>query len=406
LANERSNTRLAGVVAAVIAASAIGLLAPVAAGAFSGWTASPSPSPAVWGNILKGTVALSATDVWAVGDQATRTSNQTYAQHWNGSAWSAVPTPNPAGNCQDGNIQWAGNMLKSVAAISKTDVWAVGQGCYANKTLIEHWNGSSWSIAPSPSPSSTGQNMLNGVAALSATNVWAVGGREASNGAMQSLIEHWDGSTWKVVPSPSPSSSGNTLSAISAVSPTDIWAVGWVQSATSQTLVEHWDGSSWKVVASPSPGTRQNQLTAVKAVSANNVWSVGSRWNGSGATLTLVEHWNGSSWSTVPSPNIDTAYGSANTLSGVAAVSASEVWAVGMFQNANTSYHQHRTLSMRWNGTSWGVVSSPTPGKSGELNAITALPTGGLFAVGLFSPYDINIYDQTYTAPKTLVLKG
>jgi hypothetical protein len=402
---ERSNPRLAAA-AAVIAGCAIALLAAGGAAAFSGWSVSPSPSPAVWGNILKGTAAVGPTDVWAVGDQATSTSNQTYAQHFNGSSWSAVATPNPGGACQDGNIQWTGNMLKSVAAISTSDVWAVGQGCYASSTLVEHYNGSSWSIVPSPSPSATGQNMLDGVAALSPANVWAVGGREASNGAMQTLVEHWDGASWKVVASPSPSPTGNTLAAVSALSATDIWAVGWVQGATSKTLVEHWDGTSWKVVASPSPAVALNQLLAVKALSPSDVWAVGSRWNSNSATMTLVEHWNGSAWSVVPSPNASTANGSTNTLSGVAAVSPGEVWAVGMLQNAGTSNHQHRTLTMRWNGTSWAMVASPTPGHTGELDAIAALPSGRLFAVGLFSPYDIDIYDQHYTAPKTLVLGG
>jgi hypothetical protein len=64
-----------------------------------------------------------------------------------------------------------------------------------------------------------------------------------------------------------------------------------------------------------------------------------------------------------------------------------------------------------WDGTSWSIVSSPSPGHSSELNAAAApinqpstLSRPRVFAAGLFSNYDINIYDGTYTDPQTLVL--
>jgi hypothetical protein len=77
-----------------------------------------------------------------------------------------------------------------------------------------------------------------------------------------------------------------------------------------------------------------------------------------------------------------------------------------MFQNANTSYHQHRTFTLHWNGSSWSKVPSPSPGKSGELNAVSALSTGQVWTTGLYSIYDIDIYQGTYTAPRTLVIRG
>ena len=53
-----------------------------------------------------------------------------------------------------------------------------------------------------------------------------------------------------------------------------------------------------------------------------------------------------------------------------------------------------------------GASSSPQPGHSGELNAVAALPSGEVFSAGLFSNYDVNIYDGHYTLPQTLVMHG
>jgi hypothetical protein len=378
------------------------------AAAFTSWTVAPSPNPAAYGNLLKAVSARTTTDAWAVGASAGSTSNQPLAEHWNGTSWSAVPTPNPVAACQDGNIQWAGNALNAVATISATDVWAVGHTCYTMKTLVERWNGAAWTIVPSPSFMTGGdgiQNSLNGVAALSATNVWAVGFHTATNGAYVTLIEHWNGTGWSVVASPSPNSTVNVLNAVAATGPSDVWAVGYQNGGGSQPLVVHFNGTSWTVVPTP-PRPSGSVLNSVSAISPTNAWAVGTYPASTGGQVTLVEHWNGTSWSVIPSPNVNTSYGSANVLRSVASVSASDIWAVGMFQNQNTNYHQHRTFAMHWNGLGWTVVSSPTPGVSGELYSVAALSTGQLFAAGLYSNYDVNIYDGTYTAPRTLTMRG
>jgi arabinogalactan endo-1,4-beta-galactosidase len=71
------------------------------------------------------------------------------------------PPPNPRGVGE----------FDAVAAVSANDVWAVGDGI---GTLIEYWNGTLWSLVKSASPG-TDFNNLYGVAAVSANNVWAVG---------------------------------------------------------------------------------------------------------------------------------------------------------------------------------------------------------------------------------------
>jgi hypothetical protein len=391
----------------IIAAALLGGLTPAAA-AFTGWAVTTSPNPGIWGNLFKGVTATSGTDGWAVGISDTKATNQTLAAHWNGTSWTAVSTPNPAGACHDGNIQWAGTPLNAVDAVSATDVWAVGTTCYQGRTLVEHWNGTSWTIVPSPSFSTGGdgvQNALNGVVALSSSNVWAVGFHTAVSGQYVTLIERWNGTSWRTVKSPSPSPTANVLRAVAATGPSDVWAVGYQRGSTgSQPLIEHWNGSLWSVVPSP-PVAVGSDLFGVAAVSPTDVWAVGTEPASSGAALTLILHWNGSAWSIVSSPNLSTGYGSANSLRGVAAISSGDVWAVGMFQNDSTS-HQHRTLTLHWNGTAWSVYTTPSPGVSAELQGVASLSTGQLFGVGLFSKDPIDIYNGVYYTPETLALKG
>ena len=118
----------------------------------------------------------------------------------------------------------------------------------------------------------------------------------------------------------------------------DAWAVGYYHTPGAlglKTLVEHWNGTAWTQVPSlnPSPAPFTNRLIAVAATSPSNVWAVGD-YIGSArphATLTLVEHWNGTTWTQVPSPSPSPGPGRFNDLDGVAANSASNAWAVGEY---------------------------------------------------------------------------
>ena len=375
-----------------------------AAPATSGnWQVATTPNPGGWGNIVWGVSALNQRDAWAVGVQATFTSNDPLALHWNGADWSTVPTPTPVPDCEDGNIQWNGNSLNAVDAASANDVWAVGNTCYGLSTLIEHWNGSTWSIVPGASLARGDQEAtLSGVAVISSSNAWAVGYR--SSGTREALIEHWNGSTWTEVPGARLAGSDSYLTAVAATGPSNVWAIG---SANGLPLVEHFNGTSWARISTPQPAGAS--LDAISVLSPTDVWVVG--WQRASAHLTLTMHFDGSGWTVVPSPNISTAFDADNELRAVAAAGRDDVWAVGMFQNQQTSIHQHRTLALHWDGTSWTIGSSPSPGHSSELfAAATPMRQSGpldgprVFAGGVYSLYDINIYDGTYTDPRTLVM--
>jgi len=316
------------------------------------------------------TVLLSALSLKTIEAKATPSSGKVFQNRFSSNScgkWSVVPSPNP-------NVVPSG--LSGVAAVSANDVWAVGTSgsqISGGQTLIEHWNGAHWQIVKSPNPGSI-YNSLYGVTAVSATNVWAVGYYVHTTGVTQTLIEHWNGSRWSVVKSPSPASMNNELFSVAAVSASDVWAVGFsTNNAPEQTtLIEHWNGTSWSVVKSPSPGSGDD-LRAVAAVSASDVWAVGYTFNGS-SIQTLVEHWVGTSWQVVKSPNV----GTSPTLSGVAAVSANHVWAVGSHNNSNNVF---QTLTEQWNGKQWSVVTSPSPGFTQLLGVAAVSPTN-VWAVG------------------------
>ena len=133
------------------------------------WLVVSSPNVGTGENVLYGIAAVSSNDIWVVGYYVTTSrTRETLIQRWNGTSWNTIPSP---------NVGTQDNSLNGVAALSSTDIWAVGSYLSGSvvKTLIEHWNGAAWSMTTSPNPTIIGDNSLNGVAAVSATNIWAVG---------------------------------------------------------------------------------------------------------------------------------------------------------------------------------------------------------------------------------------
>jgi hypothetical protein len=307
------------------------------------------PSPAVAGSQLIGTTAIATSDIWAAGYINSGTGFATFAEHFDGTTWSVVPTATLKN----------GGFFEGVAAAASNDVWAVGgEGNLPPfQPLIEHWNGTSWSKVSSPSLANGG--FLNGVTAVSSNNVWSVGG---INNSTDSLVEHWDGTSWSIVSSPAFTGAGG-LNGVSADGSNDIWAVGG-------PAVLHWNGATWSTVsAPPSVG-----LIGVTALSPTNAWAVGDQRTSLKHVRAQVEHWDGTSWGIFPNSDPDP-NGRFSALSGIAAVSASDIWAVGEVNG--------QTLTEHFDGTSWKIINSPNPGAGGnELFGVTALSTGTVVAVG------------------------
>ena len=305
------------------------------------WQIQVSPNSGNLDNSLQSVGAVTSSNIWAVGSYIVNnlSQHQTLIVHWNGTQWSIVPSPNLS----------ADDALRAVSADTSNNVWAVGLTFGAARTLVEHWDGTQWSIVPSPNPSDN--SSLENVAVVAPNDVWAVGHYLVGD-APYTLIEHWDGLQWSIIPSPDPGPH-NILSGLTEISSTDLWAVGsYGMPNTEQPLTLHWDGSVWKVVPSPSLGTNSG-LTAVSAISANDIWAVGTYSSAGTPAYTLIQHWDATRWSVVPSPNPST---EENLLLGVRAISADDVWAVGSYLD---DQRLRQTLTVHWDGAQWRVVPSP-----------------------------------------------
>jgi hypothetical protein len=254
------------------------------------------------------------------------------------------------------------------------------------QSLVEQWDGTTWRVV-----ASAGFDALNGVAALSPNDVWAVGG-QLNYGAVggtpppeRPLILHWDGTTWSVVPSARPADSNAVeLNSVAAISAQDVWAVGRQDAGSAhllQPLVEHWDGTASHVITSPLPQTATNgSLNSVTRIpGTNQLWAVGewSRYSVPTLPQPLIEQWNGTTWQIVASPTLPTgALG--GTWNGVVALSATSAWAVGRYWVSNPV--DLRPLIGHWDGTAWAVSASPNA--YGELNSVAAAGANDVRAAG------------------------
>jgi hypothetical protein len=310
------------------------------------WSRVPSPSPggSNAASELTGVSSTSSSDAWAVGSYGTF-GPQTLALHWNGASWTQVSTPNPG-------YPSASDTLAAVSAVSATDAWAVGSygnADFSEQTMVLNWDGTAWTLISSPSPGGTGGlghgTELLGVSATSRSSAWAVGCYDftaASGTAHKTLALQWNGTVWAQVPTPTPGVRG-CLTSVTALSPSSAWAVGWTEaslSAPDHTLVLHWNGTAWKQVASPSATAASSQLNAVSAISATDAWAVGYAAAGKQPDTTLILHWNGTDWATVASPNAGS-----SELNGVSGGPAGDLLAVG---TSGTG-----TLALHWNGSRW-----------------------------------------------------
>ncbi len=320
------------------------------------WHVVQSPSPGSNSNGLTSVTATGPDDIWAAGAFSNNSSNldgQALIEHWNGKQWSVIQ--NPPGSDQ--------NFLAGITALAANDIWAVGSGNGGKGTFTEHWNGTKWTVVPSPN---TGEptNSLMVVTALSTNDVWADGFAEGSTtsaghsqAVQRGLIEHWDGTKWSIVSSPNLSGLQSMLYGMTAFSTNDVWATGAAlnySDGTAKTLVEHWNGKHWSVMSSPNAGAG-NVLMQVTAISANNVWAVGYSFatkndQSNDISRTLTEHWDGTRWSVIASPNPEPSSNvmaspdpnnsvgpSINDMWAVAGVPGSnKVWAVGNHGQATT----------------------------------------------------------------------
>jgi hypothetical protein len=337
------------------------------------WVVVESPNPAPGGvNALLGASGTSAADVWAVGQaRPPGGDDATVAEHWDGTAWSVSPTPSLPRPV----------LLTDVLALAPSNVWAVGDqyGTSPERNLIEHWNGSDWRVVATPSPG-RGPLTLSAIDGISGTDIWAVGSALRGAFGNQPMILHGDGVTWSVSRSPA-IASGALLTSVAVISPQDAWAVGYASAASgTATLIEHWNGRSWRVVESPNQPGFDNVLFGASAAGADDVWAVGS-YGTVDAAATLIEHWDGSGWTIVASPSGAPMEFTRSSLADVQAASTNDVVAVGTFVNGALE----SLIIEHWDGVAWS--KDPGNGADGALFGVARIPgTKQTWAVGRTMP--------------------
>jgi hypothetical protein len=242
---------------------------------------------------FSGVSCTSPTACTAVGREGSFSDTRTLAERWDGTSWTVQPTAAVSG---------ASINLASVSCPSPSACVAVGTGAGFGPPLAEHWDGTTWTTKPTVDPRPTeSDSLFSGVSCTSATACTAVGAtiNNASAtppGTVFTLAERWNGSSWTVQPTPNPGGSGS-FKAVSCTSATSCFAVGF---GGAGTLAAHWNGSTWTVQPTPSPGS----FNGVSCTSDTACTAVGSYFNGT-RLVTVAARWNGSVWTAQTTPNTD-----------------------------------------------------------------------------------------------------
>lgn len=206
----------------------------------------------------------------------------------------------------------------AVNALSTDDIWFAGtsnnDALQKGAVVFMHWNGGKVNSI-SNSMLDTDEARFEALTMRNKDDGWAVGYYK-QNGQSQPLVVHWNGSSLNVLPIPELSSVvinnikpqiHGSLKSIAIVASDDVWAVGeYLEDTIYKTLVVHWNGNKWETVPSPNIGRGSSTLQSIVALSTNDVWAFGSgladigtpTWLGTA----LVLHWDGHLWKVADKP--------------------------------------------------------------------------------------------------------
>lgn len=295
--------------------------------------------------------------------------------------WTQIPVPD--------DPSWWSSWFEDVTVAGPDDAWAVGfysvpkpGSGFETFTLAMHWDGVAWTKVPTPSPApypGGTKAYLNGVDAVSPNDVWAGGDRYGDAGGLSVgqwvMVQHWDGSSWKEIPVPTPPGgvsinfSGTRVHTVRAVGKDDVWFGGqWGEpnalgSVTWRPLQMHWDGSGLTVYPTPTitDGYYAFHTVSMSAVSSSDIWAVCQKNTAGGySKKNVILHWDGSSWSLAPVPDASAEH----TLYEIVANSANDVWVFGEAPWTYAPYVLH------YDGNSWKeVANAPSGTAAGALGA-------------------------------------
>jgi Subtilase family len=384
----------------------------------SGWSITPPQQAPALNKILTATDlnafdggidALSPSDVWTAGSYqeldfsgpAGTIGAVTNIEHWNGFAWHRIPSPTVLA---DGSV--SASILTSVSFDRPDDGWAAGyfvtnpSGIGGQAApLVEHWDGSTWSLSPALDPMTTftangitvsDNALVTAVAADSPDDVWLAGTLQHLSESLPyaSFLEHWNGSAWSLVNTPAVAQPITVLG-LRAFSATDIWAVGdRVDQATGGLVgivILHWDGRTWSLatpkVSTPLESTAD--ASAIGGTSPNDVWVAGHALDPSlNSQVPFILHWDGQRWAFTPTAGARSVASRITFLFGVTATAASDAWAVGSYAAGSAQPRAARNLVEHWDGRQWTIVPVPQSSLPDGLEAVSATSATDVWAAG------------------------
>jgi hypothetical protein len=284
--------------------------------------------------------------------------------------WTRVLTPNR------GTVA---SVLLDVASVPGTSTaWAVGYSYDSNlaayRTMTQRFNGTSWTTVASPNGSTSGYNQLSKVDATSASNVWAIGYDTATGG----LVLRYNGTSWSRIAAPV----GISLRGIDVVSASEVWVAGY---SGSQAMVAQWKNGTWTSrFTLPASGRHLSVFEGIAADTSGQVWAVGwdRDYNATGRPVSsLVEHFDGATWSREQSPNP----ADRNTLIDVTTLANGDVFTVGVAQEVSGGGITPTPLILRKHSGVWSSLAMPGGEESqGQLQAVTAVSSTSVWTVGYY----------------------
>jgi hypothetical protein len=249
------------------------------------WTVTPHPHGGTVDE-FDGVSCASTTSCFAVGFQANPSLRQTLIERWNGTTWSVVPSPNAGTE----------NGLLAVSCSNANSCLAVGDYSVGTSSpllnLVESWNGSSWSIVSSPDLAAS-SSQLTGVSCVSSAFCVSVGSDNVGG-----TVSSWNGSMW------TDSLDLGTAGVLEAVScPSATFCAGAGLATNQASLVEMWNGTSWRQTPTPNPGVNGSPLSGISCFNSTSCVAAGARYQPN-QTDNLLESWDGTSWVVPPTPDV------------------------------------------------------------------------------------------------------
>ncbi len=360
---------------------------PLAAG-WNGtrWSIQSVPAPAGSpGSGLSGVSCSSPAACTAAGSYDTPGgSTALLAESWNGTSWHIQATPSPAGSTGSEFLAVSCSAAAACTAVGATTISTPGAsgGTSMTMSLAERWNGTAWRIQATPNPGRSAGGGLAAVSCSAATACTAAGSYDTTSHLARATAAAWGGRSWhrQATPSPAGASASSGLVGVSCASAGACTAAGFGTGATGDntTLTERWDGTRWRIQPSPEPaGALSASLTGVSCPTPRVCTAVGGYFSPGQRDLALVERWSGGQWQLQPFPRRP-ASAQGTELSGVSCPTADSCFASGWYFTRSGL----AAFTAAWDGTRWQVQPAPGPARTGHLFGVSCSSLRACAAVG------------------------